>query len=152
MYDKGYTYKTVNEVLKNEIIPKLTDGIAKEQAIALISVLKNLETNTVENLKPKEQLILLIKQTLKEYGEKLGIDKENFSTFRHVGLLEEGMREAEKVEGITEKWKLLNYLQCQLLRFLYKESSNNPMIESLYITPLRKKIREQLNIEIALVR
>jgi hypothetical protein len=152
MYDKAYTFKTANEVLKNEIIPKLTDGIAKEQAIALISVLKNLETNTVENLKPKEQINLLIKQTLKEYVQKLRKDSTSFSSAGCVGQLEEGLKEAESIENVTEKWKRLNELQCQLLRFLYKERSNNSTIEQLYINPLRKLIREQLNLEMALVR
>lgn len=152
MYDKTYTFKTAIEALKNEIIPKLTDGIAKEQAIALISVLKNLETNTIENLKQKEQIIILIKQTLTEYVQKLQTDSKNFATGGCVGLLEEGLIEAENIEHVTEKWKRLNGLQCQLLRFLYKEGSNNSTIEHLYINPLRKKIREQLNLEMALVR
>ena len=152
MYDRSYTFKTANEVLKNEIIPNITDGIAKEQAIALIAVLKNLETNTVENIKPKEQIIILMKQSLTVYIQKLQSASNHFPTAELVRGIEEGMQMAEDSEDATEKWKVLNEVQCQLLRFLYKEKLNNPEIDHLYITPLRKKIREQLNLEIALVR
>jgi hypothetical protein len=152
MYDKSYTFKTANDVLKAVIIPNLTDGIAKEQAIALVSVLKNLETNTVENIKPKEQILILIKQTLKEYVQKIRSDFKNFSADGWGVQIEEAINEVEIIENVTEKWKQLNELQCQLLRFLYKERLNNSTIEQLYINPLRKKIREQLNLEMELVR
>ena len=139
-------------MLKKEIIPKLIDGIAKEQAIALISVLKNLETNTVENLKPKEQINKLVIQTIEENVLKLRNDYETPSCKGLVVRLEAGLKEAEAIGNVTEKWKQLNELQCQLLRFLYKETLNNSAIEQVYINPLRKKIREQLNLEMALVR
>ncbi|WP_174733056.1 hypothetical protein [Mesobacillus harenae] len=152
MYDKAFTVKTANQVLKDVIIPNLTDGVAKEQAIALISVLKNLEKNTSENTKPKEQIINLMERTLLDYAGQI---KKNPNVFRDAvwaDQLEEAIKQTEIIEGVTEKWKNYNDLQCQLLYFLYKESLNNPTIEQKYIAPLRKQIREQLNIEIALVR
>lgn len=152
MYDKAFTVKTANQVLKNIIIPNLTDGVAKEQAIALISVLKNLEKNTIENTKPKEQITILMEQTLLDYAGQLKKDPSVLTGADWADQLEEAMKKIKKVENVNDKWKQYNDLQCQLFRLLYKERMNNPTIEEKFIVPLRKRIRDQLNIEIALVR
>ena len=152
MLDKTLTIQTANRVLKEIIIPQLQDGVAKEQAIALISVLKNLDKCTVENTGPKEQLIQKIKDSIEDQLRRLKQDSLNFSSFEWNSQLEQSLMETETIQDITEKWKRLNELQCFLIQFLYKESVKNPKIEECYIQPLRKEIREQLNIEMALVR
>ncbi|MCH6263964.1 hypothetical protein [Neobacillus citreus] len=150
MFDKSFTLKTANDVIKDVIIPNLTSGMAKEQAIALLSVLKNVDTNTIENTKPKEQSITLINQTVEEFLQAIRSDSS--SAFNWVEELDSALEETVFIEDVTEKWKQLNEIQCRLLRFLYKENAANRAIESKYIFPLRKRIREQLTIEMALVR
>lgn len=150
MFDKSFTLKTANDVIKDVIIPNLTSGMAKEQAIALLSVLKNVDTNTIENTKPKEQLITLINQTVEEFLQAIRSDSS--SAFNWVEELDSALEETVFIEDVTENWKQLNEIQCRLLRFLYKENAANRAIESKYIFPLRKRIREQLTIEMALVR
>ncbi|WP_423802104.1 hypothetical protein [Neobacillus sp. SAB-20_R2A] len=152
MFDKSFTLKTANDVIKDVIIPNLTSGMAKEQAIALLSVLKNVDTNTIENTKPKEQLITLINQTVEEFLQAIRSDSRETSAFNWVEELDSALEETVFIEDVTEKWKQLNEIQCRLLRFLYKENAANRAIESKYIFPLRKRIREQLTIEMALVR
>lgn len=152
MLDKTLAFKTANQALKEIIIPQLQDGVAKEQAIALISVLKNIEMWTVENISPKEQLVNRIIDSLEDQLQKLEHDSENFSTLEWRTRLEKSYKEIESIENVTEKWKQLNELQCRLIQHLYQEKAKNPFIEELYILPLREKIREQLNIEMALVR
>jgi hypothetical protein len=152
MLDKTLAFKTANQVLKEIIIPELPDGVAKEQAIALISVLKNVEMWTVENIDPKEKLVNRIIDSLEEQLQKVEYDSENFSSPEWRTKLEESFKKTESLEDVTEKWKGLNELQCRLIHHLYQESVNNPSIEDLYIKPLRERIREQLNIEMALVR
>jgi hypothetical protein len=152
MFNKSFTIKTANEVIKDVIIPNLSNDMAKEQAIALLAVLKNLDTNTVENNRPKEQLNLLIKQSINEILWIIQEDYEDRTTFTWVEELWTAVLEDDATDDVTEKWKRLNEVQCRLLRFLYKESAANPEIESKYIYLLRKRIREQLNIEMSLVR
>ncbi|MEB1806974.1 MAG: hypothetical protein LPK26_06700 [Bacillaceae bacterium] len=152
MLDKSYMFKTTTEILKEVIIPNINNSMAKEQAIALISVLKNLDMQTSQNLSPKEQLNSLIQETLHEYILKLKKDPINFQTDGLAEQLLEELKETELIEDITTKWSQLNELQCKLIRALYKENTVNGHVESMYILPLRQKLREQLNIEMALVR
>ncbi|WP_077213318.1 hypothetical protein [Bacillus dakarensis] len=152
MLDKKLTFKTANQALKEIIIPELEDGVAKEQAIALISVLKNLDMWTVENISPKEQLIAKIQENLEEQFQKLEQDSGQFSSLDWKGSLEKSYKNTEGLVDVTEKWKVLNDIQCQLIQQLYKENDRNPEIQESYITPLREKVREQLNIEMSLVR
>ncbi|WP_462413708.1 hypothetical protein [Neobacillus sp. Marseille-QA0830] len=149
MFDKSFMLKTANEVIKDVIIPHLANDMAKEQAIALLSVLKNIDTHTVENQQPKEQLNQLITQTIHELLQKI---RMAHFTFHWVEELETALEETASIVDVTVKWKQLNEIQCQLLRFLYKESTVNPEMEEQCIFPLRKMLREQLKFEMALVR
>jgi hypothetical protein len=149
MFNKSFAIKTVNEVIIDVIIPNLSNDMAKEQAIAMLAVLKNLDTNTVENTKPKEQLNLLIKESLNEIFLKI---QEDDAVFTWVEELLTAMEDTDFNEDVTEKWKELNEIQCRLLTFLYKECAVHPGVEAQYIHPFRKKLREQLTIEMALVR
>jgi hypothetical protein len=152
MFNKSFTIKTVNEVIKDVIIPNLSNDMAKEQAIAMLAVLKNLDTNTLENTKPKEQLTVLIKQSINEILWIIQEDYEDRATFTWAEELWNAVLENDTTDDVSEKWKRLNEVQCRLLRFLYMESAANPEVESKYIYPLRKRIREQLTIEMVLVR
>ncbi|WP_216830713.1 hypothetical protein [Alkalihalobacterium elongatum] len=152
MLDKSYTFKTTTEVLKEVIIPHINNSMAKEQAIALISVLKNLDMQTIENLSPKAQLNLLISETIHDFIGRIQADEGLFRYDRIVDQLMDDLNEVNLIEDTNTKWSRLNELQCTLIQALYKESLNNTNVERYYITPLRQKLREQLNIEIALVR
>ncbi|WP_078428089.1 hypothetical protein [Alkalihalobacterium alkalinitrilicum] len=153
MLDKSFTIRTINEVLKENIIPHINNSMAKEQAIALISVLKNVDMQTEQNFSAQEQITVLTEQTLNEYIIKIQNDRSNFNTcVDWVNRILIELNEVVEIGDITEKWSRLNDLQCQLIRFLYKENAINNNIEQLYILPLRKKLRKQLNIEMDLVR
>lgn len=152
MFDKSFMFKTASEVIKDEIIPYLENDMAKEQAIALLSILKNIDTHSVENHRPKEQINQLIIQTINEILEKIRMNPKDRSAFNWVEKLETALEETASIEDVTVQWKQLNEIQCQLFRFLYKERAKNPEMEEHYITPLRKRVREQLTIEMALVR
>jgi hypothetical protein len=152
MIDKTLAFKTANQVIKELIIPGLQDGVAKEQGIALISFLRNLEMWTVENNSPKEQLITLIKNSFEHHLQNLNQDSENFSSLERLSELKEAYQKTEGILDVAVKWKRLNELQCKLIQLLYEERAKNPRIQELYIFPLREQIREQLNIEMSLVR
>ncbi|WP_209124536.1 hypothetical protein [Alkalihalobacillus sp. BA299] len=152
MLDKSLTIRTVNDVLKEVIIPNINNSMAKEQAIAIISVLKNVDMHSVQNVGPKKQLVEHIQETLNEMILKIINDKLSSRMESIVGQFKDELIKIERFDDVTEKCNRLNELQCNLIRSLYEESTYNTEVEKLYILPLRKKFREQLMIEMALVR
>ncbi|MEH7112497.1 hypothetical protein V7124_08940 [Neobacillus niacini] len=152
MLNKTLVIHTVNHVLKESIVPQLQDGVAKEQAIALISVLKNLDMLTVENTSPKEKLIVLITDSIDQQLRKLISDSKFSLHLESLSKIEGDLKKAENISDVEEKWKQLNEIQCKLIQFLYKERVKNPQVDETYIYPIREQIRKQLNIEMSMVR
>lgn len=152
MLDKTFVFKKIDEVLKEHIIPDLRDEVAKEQAIALISVLRNLDATTLENESTDQQVLNALEQSFNDQFEKLREDLQNFSNLDAIQEIEKAFKELENIKSTKEKIRQLNQLQCDLIQFFYAELKNNPEIEQLYINPLRVQLRKQLNIELAVVR
>lgn len=152
MLDKTFVFKKIDEVLKEHIIPDLRDEVAKEQAIALISVLRNLDATTLENESTDQQVLNALEQSFNDQFEKLREDAQNFSNLDAIQEIEKAFKELENIKSTKEKIRQLNQLQCDLIQFFYAELKNNPEIEQLYINPLRVQLRKQLNIELAVVR
>lgn len=153
MFDKSYSLKTANEILKEVIIPELPEGMGKEQAIALISVLKNIDMWTKDNLEPRKVLIEKINSGMNSIVAKIQNDHPSPGLVKAAeSLLQELKGINETNDEMDEKWKKANGIQCELIRLLYKESMSNPNIEELYIKPLRRNIREQLDFEMKFVR
>lgn len=144
MFSKSYTLQLVNRVIKEDIIPYLTTSVAKEQAIAMISVLKNVELNTEQNLKPYAEVNQLLEQGLSRILEK--IEKSNPEEIQ-VRSYRTSLRQIESILDIKEKWEQLNSLFSKLIKQLYQSPSNT---ENL-IEECRNLMRKQLNIEMKLV-
>ncbi len=129
----------MNEVLKRDILPNLTDDMAKEQTVAILSLLKNLDANTVQNEEPFKQVNSLLLKELKEllnkliqvsFNPKIQAFCEEFSS---INKLEQAER---------SRWETLNRLFSTIIQFIYQNSEYHS-----YIPEVRKIIRQQLEIE-----
>ncbi|MFC4024041.1 hypothetical protein ACFOUV_09565 [Oceanobacillus longus] len=145
MFDKSYTIKLVNKVLKEDIIPSLDSGVAKEQAIAMVSVLKNVDLNSEQNLKPYIEVNGLLDDELTKLLASISV---KFST-DVISQIENHKIELQKIKKMNDemnKWEGLNSLLSNLLKSLYQEPKSTQSIEEC-----RMIMRKQLDIEIQLV-
>ena len=148
MIKKDVTFRTASKMIKEVMIPNLEGGVAKEQAIALLSVLKNLDQWTVEKISPREELASHILNGLEELAERAG----NRDDVNLGAGLRERINGVRSIADPVDRWKQANALQCRLISKLYEEMELNPRAEEQYLAPLRRRMREQLNMELALVR
>ncbi|PWA09435.1 hypothetical protein DCC39_13125 [Pueribacillus theae] len=149
MFDKEYTIHLVNQVIKNEIIPSLNNGMAREQAIAMISVLKNVNANTRQNLDPYKEVIDLFVKELDVLFERVSQDNslQDTNLNRKVKEFQNQLNSIKANQEIKETWEELNGLTSKFITCLYEDHSRT----SGYISAVRKLMRKQLNIEMALV-
>lgn len=149
MFDKEYTINLINEVIKNDIIPSLNNDVAKEQAIAMISVLKNVNANTVQNVEPYEKVNELLDDELTLLCQKILKDRQLKHTALHQNIIElqKSLAEIKAFQDTTNRWKALNELTSRFIKCLYEEHE----AAGEYISQVRKLLRQQLNIEMTLV-
>ena len=146
MLDKSYTFQAIIQVLKNDILPFITNDVAKEQAVALLSLLKNLDANTIQN----EGIFKKVNSHLLEQLE---------ISFYRLNELTAGSFKADLVkfqENLTSilqksqseryKWESLNQLFSEFIQFVYQ----NPEL-NYYIDDLRKIVRNQIDMELIIV-
>ena len=146
MLDKSYTFQAIIQVLKNDILPFITNDVAKEQAVALLSLLKNLDANTIQN----EGIFKKVNSHLLEQLE---------ISFYRLNELTAGSFKADLVkfqENLTSilqksqseryKWESLNQLFSEFIQFVYQYPELN-----YYIDDLRKIVRNQIDMELTIV-
>jgi len=148
MFDKSYVISMMIDMLKQEIIPDLKSSAAKEQVIAIISVLKNLNANTVVNQDRYETVNLLIVDGVTQIANDIGKDSNLFGTNLSKwakNLPEEMVYLKSAVKTPFEQWEELNQVLCKLIELLYVEEFIK--IEG-YMDRARNLLREQLQNEI----
>ncbi|WP_156289671.1 hypothetical protein [Oceanobacillus salinisoli] len=145
MFDKDYTIKLISQVIKEEIIPSIDNSVVREQAIAMVSVLKNVNLNTLQNLNPYEEVNELLGKELSLLLEK--VRKQEKSESELMKEYEIQLAEIEKIQNVKQKWAELNSLFSKIIKSLYHSEEN---VEE-DIQECRRILRKQLNIEIKLV-
>lgn len=150
MYDKDYVIGTVIHVLKEKIIPHLSNHVAKEQAIAMISVLKNLNAHTEVNVQWLHDQTEVITQKLTELANDLETDPEIGKRVEIKQWIDRLRKQVSIVrtgdQDGAEPWYGLNQLACDLLHLLYCLPN-----EEVYLERLREVMRQLLNREMSRV-
>ncbi|OLS36170.1 hypothetical protein [Bacillus sp. MRMR6] len=148
MLDKSIAFQTISLVLKQDILPNLSSEMAREQVIAMLSLLKNLDANTVPNDEVYRRVNLLLFEEL-----EVILGKVNNRTVTDIRspfdtLLEKLISLARKSKNESERmtWESLNELFSEVIQIVYQNDSLQP-----FIPDIRKTMRKQLNIEIKLV-
>ena len=146
MFDKSYTLQLINNVLKKDIIPSLDSSVAKEQAIAMVSVLKNVDLNSEQNLKPYIEVNELLDDELTKLLDSIssGLSTDISSQIENYKI---GLQQIKMIDDVKDKWEGLNSLLSKLLKLLYQEPENT----KFYIEKCRILLRKQLDIEMRLV-
>lgn len=146
MFDKSYTLQLVNRVIKEDIIPSLNSSVAKEQAIAMISVLKNVELNTEQNVKPYIEVNNLLEKDLTRILESIQKNAvDNISNYIQSYQIQ--LQQTSSIKDVKEKWEELNSLLSRLIKQLYQHPKEN----KAFIEEVRILLRKQLEIEMRLV-
>ena len=155
IYDKSVVFSRIIETIKQEILPDLTSSVAKEQGIAMISVLKNLDANMIVNTEHYQQENIEVKKNLIELASDI-LQEPQFKTSSLVNWAKNALKKLEttKTESTDpiQLWKELNHEECKLIQLLYQDDSDglNSAREE-YLGRARKLIRRQLEIEMAIV-
>jgi len=146
MFDKSYTLQLVNKVLKEDIIPSLDSSVAKEQAIAMVSVLKNVDLNSEQNLKPFIEVNELLDDELTKLLDSIngGFSPGMISQIENHKI---ELQKIKLIDDVKDKWEGLNKLLSKLLKSLYQQPKN----AQTYIEECRIIMRKQLDIEMQLV-
>ena len=149
MFDKEYTLTLVNRVIKEEIIPSLTDDVAKEQAIAMVSVLKNVNLNTTQNQKIYKEVNQLLFRQLTNILNKMEKDEiiHQCGYLKRVKKLQNQLQKLQSEVDPKFKWEEHNKLFSELIKCMYQQADRLDH----YIRALRQIMRNQLTIEIQYV-
>ncbi|MGG1677186.1 hypothetical protein ACIFOT_15720 [Neobacillus sp. NRS-1170] len=146
MLDKSCTFQAIIQVLKNDILPFITNDVAKEQAVALLSLLKNLDANTIQNeeifKKVNCHLLEQLEISLNQLNElTAGSFKADLVKFQEnlTSIL-------QKSQSERYKWESVNQLFSEFIQFVYQ----NPEL-NYYIDDLRKIVRNQIDMELTIV-
>ena len=127
MLDKSYTFQAISLVLKRDILPNLTNDMAKEQTIAILSLLKNLDANSVPNEEPYKSVNALLFEELTDSLEKMC----HASTIKHkdkLAMFQENLVTiAKEQQSERQKWEVQNQLFAELIQFAYKNSEFQPV-------------------------
>jgi hypothetical protein len=149
MFDKEFTLNRLTEVIKRDIIPHLTNDYSKEQAIAMISVLKNVNLNTVQNYLPFQLVNELLFGELNNQLSKMAEDVAviGCDLTEKVKKLQFQLQLIDSETEIKTKWEKLNELFSGLITMAYQNEAEL----SEYIQHFRTVIRKQIDIEMELV-
>jgi len=146
MLDKSNTLHVISLVLKRDILPNLNDDVAKEQTIAILSLLKNIDATTVPNDEPFKSVNFLLLTELEVSLEKMK-QQISLTLNRQLENFEKGLKTLAKQEmSEREKWESLNILFSEMIQFVYQNSELHPFIDEF-----RNTMRKQLNIEMKTV-
>ncbi|MEW9050607.1 MAG: hypothetical protein AB2392_05580 [Neobacillus sp.] len=140
MLDKSTAFQTIHLVLKQDILPHLSNEMAKEQVIAMLSVLKNLDANTIQTDEVYRRVNLLLFKELKEILER--ITATDIRSPLHT-MLEYLISLSQKKQSERKTWESLNKLFSEVTQVIYQNDSLHT-----FIPDIRKTMRKQLDIEI----
>jgi hypothetical protein len=140
MLDKSTAFQTIHLVLKQDILPHLSNEMAKEQVIAMLSVLKNLDANTIQTDEVYRRVNLLLFKELEEILER--ITATDIRSPLHT-MLENLISLSQKKQSERKTWELLNKLFSEVTQVIYQNDSLHT-----FIPDIRKTMRKQLDIEI----
>jgi hypothetical protein len=143
MLDKSIAFQTISLVLKQDILPHLSNEMAREQVIAMLSLLKNLDANTVPNDEVYRRVNLLLFEELEVILEKIN-NEPTTDIPRALNTLLENLISLSQQKQIERKtWELLNELFSEVIQIVYQNDSLQQ-----FIPDIRKTMRKQLNIEL----
>jgi hypothetical protein len=147
MLDKSNTIQSISIVLKRDILPNLTNDMAREQTIAILSLLKNLDANTVPNEEPYKSVNTLLLTELEESIERMKA-LTTITTFDSLTKYENQRKNlaANKQQSEREKWEELNSLFSRMIKIVYQNTELHPFIDEF-----RRTMRKQLDIEMKMV-
>jgi hypothetical protein len=146
MLDKTYTFQVIRQVLRRDILPYLTNDMAKEQAVAILSLLKNLDANTIQNDEPFKSVNSLLFRDLEVSLVKMNEHASLILKDRLLKFKEDLAALAKQQQSDRNTWEALNELFCELIHFVYQNHEFYP-----FIVDLRKTMRKQIDIEIKTV-
>jgi hypothetical protein len=146
MLDKSKALKAISFVLKRDILPNLNNDVAKEQTIAILSLLKNIDATTLPNDEPFKSVNSLLLAELEVSLEKMK-QQTSYTVNDYLTMFERRLKDLAKQElEEREKWESLNSLFAEMIQFVYQKSELHPFIDEFRIT-----MRKQLNIEMKTV-
>jgi GTPase involved in cell partitioning and DNA repair len=146
MLDKSNTLKAISLVLKRDILPNLNNDVAKEQTIAILALLKNIDATTLPNDEPFKSVNSLLLAELEVSLETMK-QQNSFIVNDKLTMFQQELKTLAKQEiKEREKWESLNSLFSEMIQFAYQNSELHPFIDEL-----RKIMRKQLNIEMKTV-
>jgi hypothetical protein len=147
MLDKSNTIQSISLVIKRDILPNLSNEMAREQTIAILSLLKNLDANTVPNEEPYKSVNTLLLTELEESIAKMK-PLTTLTTFDTLTKYENKRKNlaASKQQSEREKWEELNSLFSKMIKFVYQNTELHPFIDEF-----RQTMRKQLDIEMKMV-
>src|SRR5690606_30993599 len=116
---------------------------------AMISVLKNVNANTRQNLDPYKEVNDLFVKELDVLFERVLQDSslKDTNLYREVKEFQNRLKSLKANQDIKKTWEELNGLTSKFITCLYEDHSRT----SDYISAVRNLMRKQLDIEIALV-
>jgi hypothetical protein len=147
MLDKSNTIQSISLVIKRDILPNLSNEMAREQTIAILSLLKNLDANTVPNEEPYKSVNTLLLTELEESIAKMKplTTLTTFDTLTKYENIRKNLA-ASKQQSEREKWEELNSLFSKMIKFVYQNTELHPFIDEF-----RQTMRKQLDIEMKMV-
>jgi hypothetical protein len=146
MLDKSNALQAISFVLKRDILPNLNNDVAKEQTIAILSLLKNIDATTLPNDEPFKSVNSLLLAELEVSLEKMK-QQTSYTVNDYLIVFERRLKNLAKQElEEREKWESLNSLFAEMIQFVYQKSELHPFIDEF-----RKIMRKQLNIEMKTV-
>jgi hypothetical protein len=154
MLPKQVVLAEIEKVIKDRILPDLVSSAAKEQAAALLAVLKNLDLNTRDAREPFRMVNNHTLQFLQQLPEQLLLSQELESTALRRWLEDlPGQLSRVPYEDSVASYHCLNELLCQFIELLYlEEGGSDRKIKDDWIRSVRSLLRTQLDVELKYIR
>ena len=152
LYPKSFVLNRVVRVLKDVVIPELQSEKAREQAIAMISVLKNLDSRTSENDEMRARENAEVGRFLAEIARDIQVDPRFART--SLGRWAEQLppdvdrEQEEAATDVLARRNHLNQLLCDLIRLLHADQGTGDGLEAAreeLLRRVRKVLRGQLD-------
>ncbi len=151
LYSKSFVLDQVVKVLKEVVIPECQTEKAREQAIAMVSVLKNLDSHTLDNHEVRKQENEELAGVLLEIAQEIQRDPRLARTSLHqwAEQLQDGYREQESnTSDDLARWNRLNQQLCELIQRLHADegaADGRDATREKYLRRIRRLLRKQLD-------
>jgi hypothetical protein len=152
LYQKSYVLNQVMRILKEVVIPELRTEKAREQAIAMVAVLKNLDSHTSDNHdwleKENEEMARALLEIAYDIQKEPRLSLTSLHKWAEQLPRDVYRSQTAAAEDELSRWHLFNQLLCDLVCLLYAEQGKGDGLDEMrkkYLDWVRSLLRKQVN-------